>query len=182
MKKLFLAAALLILPSLCFATVPPPRSTAQEVVVVPEDVAANPCGDPFSTAIKSDLIGRVDEGKPSLVLDTYAGDELLIFQSRGYCAALDAPIDGTVVTIDSVAKGLVDDLRAQTEQYDHKITYVSKVTKVLGGNRIAVVIEPPQAKRDQAGVDFRLLTVFVFNNTRIVGLQLFTSVTGLKTP
>ena len=178
MKKLFLAAALIVMPSLVLAGAPSPKSSiTTQTQAAPEQ---NPCADPFSTAVKDDMLKGVDKGSESQVLKDFLGDEVLIMQVRGYCQAREAENLGQ--TPEQFAATLAAELKAEADKYGLKITYTSKITKVLGGSRLATVITPSADKIAQDGVDYRILTVFVFNGTRIVGIQLFTSVTGLKQP
>ena len=172
------AACTIALPCNMHAAIPNGKSTAQGIEVAP--TTEDPCGDVFSAAVRDDMVARVDGGASSKVLDPFLGDEVLIFQTRGYCQARE--VENLRLTQDEFAASLVAELTAEANQYDHKVTYVSKPTKVLGGTSIAIVITPPADKIANAGVDFRIFTVFVFNDTRIVGVQLFTSVTGLKQP
>jgi len=174
MKKLFLAAALIVMPSLVLAGAPSPKSS------ITTQTQAAPEQNPFSTAVKDDMLKGVDKGSESQVLKDFLGDEVLIMQVRGYCQAREAENLGQ--TPEQFAATLAAELKAEADKYGLKITYTSKITKVLGGSRLATVITPSADKIAQDGVDYRILTVFVFNGTRIVGIQLFTSVTGLKQP
>jgi hypothetical protein len=140
----------------------------------------NPCADEFSSAVKNDMTGRINEGKPSLTLDPYMGDEILVFQSHGYCQALDEA--GRNMTPQQLADSLLADLKANAEENGWTISYVSKLNKVLDGFSVAIIANPPPEAIAQAGIEYRALQVFVFNKTRIVGGQFFVSVTGLKTP
>ena len=157
------------------ATAPTPPSVVTEMPVI-----LDPCADEFSSAVRNDIMGRISEGKPSLVLDPYMGDEILIFRLRGYCRELDEV--GKAQTPEDISKDIVRDLQTEADNFGFKITYVSKLTKVLNGSSIAIVITPPPDKIAAAGTDFRVLQVFVFNKTRIVGSQFHVTVTGLKTP
>ena len=147
---------------------------------IPAPEVTDPCADEFSNAVRNDLTGYINEKLPSVVLSPFFGDEILIFQSRGYCQPLDEA--GTKMTPAELTASIVAELNTEATNNNHKITYVGKVIPILGGYMVATVVTPPAESVAAAGVDYRIFTVFIFNQTRIVGFQSFVTVTGLKTP
>jgi len=165
-------------------TTVPPTPAPLITTTAPEPVLVAPvtdgCEDEFSAAIKKDMVGRINDGKSSVVLDPYMGEEILLFGSRGYCRELDEL--GKTQTPEALSKDIIRDITVMAEENGYKITYVSKLTQVLNGSTIAIVATPSAENVASAGVDFRVLHVFVWNKTRVVGGQFFVTVTGLKTP
>jgi len=174
-----LLLALTLFTSTSFSTAVQSNTTNPEItIVVPE--AVDPCGDSFSGPVRNDLTGYINEDKASVILSPFFGEDITVFQSRGYCQPLDEA--GTKMNTTELAASIIAELTAEAELNNHKVTYVSNVIPVLGGNMVATVVAPPIENLTAAGVDYRIFTVFIFNKTRIVGFQSFVSVTGLKTP
>jgi hypothetical protein len=185
MKKFLTAFAVFAALSLAvpvIAEVPQGKSTAQEIVVTPAapEAPTDPCGDSFSNPVRTDIVNYVNERTPSVVLAPFFGDDIVIFQSRGYCQPLDEA--GQKLTAAELAASIIAELKAEADTNNYTITYVSKVIPILGGNMVAAVAKPPAEQIEAAGVDCRVFQVFVFNGTRIVGYQGIVSATGLKQP
>lgn len=155
-----------------------PKTTAQETPTP----NLGPCGDEFSTSIRNDIILRLSKTGSSLVLDPYLGDESLIFNTQGLCRSRTEDPESASFTLVEFGQKLINEMKAEAEKNNFKLLYSSNSTEVLNGHVTALIFAPPPERVALQGSDFRVLTIFVFNNTRLVGAQMFVSVTGLKTP